>query len=115
MESTMFLLMFLGLLFGGMILVLVMGYLGTEEQRAREDREREAEAAISAESVAVLPSFFAELDPGASSPAHPAYSDRLLVDLETYVRAEQAVVTRFVNDPSFASLYRRADASLRAH
>jgi hypothetical protein len=112
MELSIVLWLLFGLLFGGMMLALTMGYLDAEEKRARESREREAEVAASAEVVAEMPRFFAKLQPKPSTTPRTALDERLLADLESYVRAEQAVVNLFVDDPSIDSLYRRAGSAV---
>lgn len=102
-----------GFLFGGLTLALVMGYLSTEEARAREVEQRADAARLSA---TVLParSFFVELYTEPRPAALSAFDDALLACVERHVKAEQALVTQFVHQPSIDTLYRQG-RGLRAN
>lgn len=114
MESTVVFWIFIGFVFGGIMLALVMGYLSIEEERSREEQTRAAQLRPAATAIAAVPRFFPEVDA-----AVPALAQRidptLLAELENYVRAEQAVVYQFVNEPSIDALYRQTGASVRYH
>ena len=109
MESTVFLAIFLAFLVGGMMLALVLGYQGTEDRRAAEERRRAADVVLANRGL------FAELDPRLASPTLAVFDDALLARVERHVREEQAFVTQFVDHPSIDSLYRQRDVSLRAN
>ena len=97
-------------LFGGMVLMLAMGY--SEAERAQQARARQA-AAARASAIVAVPSFFASVD-GAVTPAQTVFNDAMVNKLEHHVRLEQAVVAQFVHQPSVDNLYRRAGTSLHA-
>lgn len=109
MTSILVLSLLLAFVFGGMMLALVMGYMNTEQERAKQNARA---AAAAAERVASLPQFFR--DPNARQPT-TTEDDHLANDLvgqfEHYLQAEQAAVARFVNEPSIDNLYRRTPAS----
>lgn len=112
MASIIVLSLLLGLLFGGMMLALVMGYINTEQERAKESSRA---AAAAADRVAGLPQFF--WDPNAEQPTaeNEGVDDDLVGQFEDYLRKEQAAVVRFVNEPSLDNLYRRMPASPLIH
>lgn len=114
MEATIAFGLVLGFLFGGMMLALVMGYLSTEQARAKEEEEAQRHRLV-VRTAEAIPGFFAK-------PAHderpseiPGFDDALLARLESHVREEQALVSQFVHYPSIDSLYRKAPQSLRMH
>lgn len=112
MEWMIVFWLFMTFLFGAMMLGLFLGFRSTEESRAREQQEREAQEVLAAHAMAAMPRFFATLDakqPG-SSP-RVVFDDALLADVESYVRAEQTLVKQFVNDPSVDALYRQTSSS----
>jgi hypothetical protein len=115
MEATIVLVLLLGLVLGGMLLMLASGYVATEEARARQGNARYAEAARANEVLATS-GFFEGLDGNKISPPPlVAFDDALLAQLESHVRAEQAIVTQFVRYPSIDSLYRQGGPELRVH
>ena len=115
MEATFVFVLFLGFLLGGLMLILYMGYLSTEEARAQQERQHSVKTVRAREIAAEIPGFFAPLD-AARKPATPlAFDDALLARLESHVRAEQAIVTQFVRYPSIDSLYRQGGQELRVH
>jgi hypothetical protein len=105
----------LTLLFGGMMLALVMGYLETEKKREQEERARMTEAVPVGQAVASVPRFFADLDRVQSPPAPDTADDGYVSQLEGYLMAEQALVARFVKEPSIDNLYREASVSPVVH
>jgi hypothetical protein len=114
MEDTTALVLVLGALLVGLTLVLTMGYLNTEKERAEQARTREADAARRAATLVAEPGFFAP-SPGAPSPVTLGFDDALVGRLEDHVRLEQAIVAQFVHHPSIDNLYRRPDSALRVH
>jgi hypothetical protein len=111
MESALVVVV-VAVLFGGMVLMLAMGYQSSEAERARQARARQA-AAAGAPSIAALPGFFASAD-RSLAPSQPVFSEAMVNQLEHHVRLEQAVVAQFVHQPSVDNLYRRAGTSLHA-
>jgi hypothetical protein len=112
MEETIAFGLVLGLLVGGMTLALAMGYLSTEQARAKEEAERHRQVVRTAEAI---PSFFAKPVHDERPSEIPGFDDALLARLESHVREEQALVSQFVHYPSIDSLYRQAPQSLRMH
>jgi hypothetical protein len=98
---------FLALLFGGMMLALVMGYLSTEQRRAEGERQ----ASMAVQTAVPVPRFFAELGEEWQEPARDGPEDEFVDQIEGYLREEQALVARFVKDPSIDNLYRQVPAS----
>ena len=111
MESALVVVV-VAVLFGGMVLMLAMGYQNSEAERARQARARQA-AAARASAIVSVPSFFASAD-GAVPPSQSVFNDAMVNQLEHHVRLEQAVVAQFVHQPSVDNLYRRAGTSLHA-
>ena len=106
--------MLLTLLFGGGMLALVLGYLETEKTRARELAATMGAPAPAPEAVREH-RFFAALEEGAARVQPTAPSDELIHELETFLKTEQALAARFVNEPSIDNLYRHASASSSVH
>lgn len=95
--------------FAGIVLILTMGYLETEEKRAMEAKTRQAAPAQLAARVVALPRFFGPPQ-DATSPIAP-FDDSLVSRLENYVRLEQTMVAQFVDHPSVDNLYRHPDST----
>ena len=112
MESALVVVV-VAVLFGGMVLMLAMGYQSSEAERARQARARQVDAAARASAIAVAPGFFAPTDE-AVAPAQSVFNETMLNQLEHHVRLEQAVVAQFVHQPSVDNLYRRAATSLHS-
>ncbi len=112
MEAEIVFGLVLAFLVGGMTLALAMGYLSTEEARARKQTQSPAHVVRAAEAI---PSFFAKPDQGAPPSEMREFDEALLARIERHIREEQAVVSEFVEYPSIHSLYRRAPHALRAH
>lgn len=110
MEAMIALALVMGVVFGGMMLALVTGYLDSEKARAAE-RQQHDRVARAAEAI---PSFFARSDRG-ERPALSGFDEMLLARLESHVREEQALVNEFVHYPSIDSLYRQGPQALRMH
>ena len=106
---------FLTLLFGGMMLALVMGYMETEKKREQEKRARVTEAVPVGQAVAAVPRFFADLEQTPPPTLPDTADDAFVSQLELYLMAEQAVVARFVKEPSIDNLYREASVSPVVH
>ena len=94
MEATIVFALFLAFLMGGLTLIFYMGYQATEEVRARQGRELRADETVRVREIAAqMPGFFVPLDAG-RTPATPlAFDNAMLAQLESHVRAEQAIVT----------------------
>lgn len=115
MATTVVFGMFMALLFGGMMLALVMGYRSTEQARAREEAERQQASLATSATLAEIPRFFvdAPVEPATSSAEAP--HDEIIGQIESYLRAEHALVAKFVNDPSLENLYRQSGPSPMLH
>ena len=112
--DAMRLLGFIGIvLAGGVTMAFVLELLNSE--RADQRKECRVEKEGDAGSVAALPAFFAKVPVGTPLPATPGLDEALIALIEEHVRAEQAMVTRFVHYPSFDSLYRQAKPSPTLH
>jgi len=110
MGSTLVFWLFLTFLFGAGMLILLLGYRGIEEQRAR-DEQRQAEQLQAARDRVPAPRFFV-VQPATELPSTgPLLNDALLASLESYVRSEQALAAQFVDEPSIDSLYRQSAPS----
>lgn len=115
MATTFVFVLFLGFVFGGMMLMLAPAFLEAEKERARQEEERRAEAIRARQAAAAMPGFFAGFEATKVPPAPLAFDDALLAELERHVRAEQAIVTQFVRYPSIGSLYQQSDSSIHLH
>jgi hypothetical protein len=109
--DAMRLLGFIGIvLAGGVIMAFALEFLNTE-RRARGEHRR-VKVAPAVQSVTELPAFFAKLRHVDRAPAEAALDDALIALLEEHVRAERAMVTKFVHSPSLDSLYRQTTPTL---
>jgi hypothetical protein len=97
-----------------MTLMLAVGYLNTEKERAQQAKVHEAEAARRAEAVVAAPGFFAP-SPELAPPVSFVFDDALVNRLETHVRLEQALVAQFVHHPSIDNLYRKPGTPIHVH
>jgi hypothetical protein len=114
MSSTLILVLAASFLFGGMVLLLTMGYLETEQKRALEAQQQQAEAAQQPAAIVAMPGFFAA--PHANPPSTLVVFDDAMVNrLEHHVRLEQALVAQFVHHPSLDNLYRHQTTPVHAH
>ena len=111
MEAMIALALVMAVVFGGMTLALVTGYLSAEKARLAEQAQPPERVARTAEAI---PSFFARSD-RVERPGSMAFDEMLLARLESHVRAEQALVEDFVHYPSIDSLYRQGPQALRLH
>ena len=111
MEAMIALGLVMGVVFGGMTLALVSGYLSAERARTMERADGHGQLARTPESI---PSFFAPSD-RAERPGTTGFDELLLARLESHVRAEQALANEFLHYPSIHSLYRQAPPELRLH
>ena len=115
MEATVVISVFVAFIFGTAMLMLVMGYMSTEERRAQQEKERHVEVLPVVQAAADVPRFFATLDASRLPTARPAFDDALLAHLEDRLRSEQALVSQFVDEPSIANLYRQVDLPAAVH
>ena len=113
MESALVVVV-VAVLFGGMVLMLAMGYQNSEAERARQAKARQADAAASASAIVSVPGFFAPRRRGGHAILARVFNEAMVNQLEHHVRLEQAVVAQFVHQPSVDNLYRRAGTSLHA-
>jgi len=96
-------------LFGGMLLILILGARGIEAEREaarREARKARVDAAR-------IPRFFAVSQP--VQPQAIGNHDAFAAQLEQYLKAEQMLADQFVSQPSMENLYREADSRLISH
>lgn len=110
MEAMIALGVVMVVVFGGMGLALVSGYLSAEKARAARGSASRGQMTRVPQAI---PGFF--VMPGrAEWPLDmPAVDEALLARLETHVREEQALVSEFVLHPSIKSLYRQGPQALR--
>jgi hypothetical protein len=113
MEATLVVLV-VAVLFGGMVLMLAMGYQDSEAERSRQARAREADAAARTAAIVSVPGFFARSG-RAITPSNRVFDEAMVNRLEHHVRLEQAVVAQFVHHPSVDNLYRRSDMPSHVH
>ena len=107
--------------FGGIVLMLALGYQDTEQTREMQAKANQAAAsqrvAASKGAAAVqqapaagtVPGFFAPPQV-TQSPAMIAFNDALVSRLEHDLQLEQAIVAQFVHHPSLNTLYQRPSA-----
>jgi hypothetical protein len=113
MEAALVVLV-VAVLFGGMVLMLAMGYQGSEAERSRQARAREADAAARAAAMVAVPGFFARSG-RTITPSNRVFDEAMVNRLEHHVRLEQAVVAQFVHQPSVDNLYRRVGVPNHVH
>ncbi len=114
MEATTALVLVLGSLFVGITLLLALGYVDTEKERARQAAAREAGTAMPAAAMAAEPRFFASAQ-AVSAPPAVVFDDALVGKLEDHLRVEQALLAQFVHNPSIDNLYRQTGAAVHVH
>ncbi len=87
------------LMLGPLLVILTVGYLNTEAERAKQAQEAEQQ-------VAQEPGFFAR--PGVEAPvgAPQTVGDAIVAEIQTYLATEQAMVDEFVSRPSLEGLHR---------
>jgi hypothetical protein len=105
---------FIGIvLAGGVLMAFILEFLNTERHDANKERRLEVEPAV--RSVATLPAFFAKPQTDTPAQAVTGLDEALIAFIEEHIRAEQAMVTKFVHFPSLDSLYRQAKPSPTLH
>lgn len=105
---------FIGIvLAGGVLMALMLELLNIEGHDAGEKRRVDVNPAV--RSIAELPAFFAKRQTSEHPPVRPVSDDALIAFLEEHMRAEHAMVTKFVHLPSLDSLYRPAKPSPTLH
>ena len=101
--------------FGGIVLMLALGYQDTEQTREMQAKANQAAASQRAAAVqqapaaGTVPGFFAPPQV-TQSPAMIAFNDALVSRLEHDLQLEQAIVAQFVHHPSLNTLYQRPSA-----
>jgi hypothetical protein len=114
MSSTLILILAASFLFGGMVLMLSMGYVESERKRALEAQQIEVAASRQPAAIVAMPGFFAT--PQAAAPSTlVVFDDALVTRLENHVRLEQALVAQFVHHPSVDNLYRHPSPTVHVH
>lgn len=91
---------------GGVVMAVIWQFLNADLS-ALEARKRSVDVDPAVQSAAMLPAFFANLQTPERRLADPTFDDTMIAFLESYVKAEQAMVSKFVHLPSVDSLYRR--------
>lgn len=114
MVTTIVIVLAASFLFGGMVLMLAMGYQDTEQKRAVQAKARQAEAIQQAAAMVALPGFFAPPQT-AQPPTMIAFDDALVNRLEHHIRLEQVLVAQFVHHPSLDNLYRHPTTPVHMH
>ena len=115
MEAMRFLGFVAIVLAGGVIMAIVWQFLNTERGAELEARKRGMEVESGVQSVATLPAFFATLQTREHPLGNPKFDDTVIAFLESHVKAEQAMVRKFVQLPSVDSLYRRTQSPRTMH
>lgn len=100
----------LAVVFGGLILALVAGYVETEERRASQSPNGSEAARFPA--LPAEPRFFAAPPNRQASTAE--LDEALLSRLQQHVSAEQDLVSQFLREPSVDGLYRRTNSPRHA-
>ena len=114
MSTTIIIVLAAGFLFGGMVLMLALAYLDTEQKRALQASERQPDTLPQAAAIVALPGFFSSPQV-ARAPTTIVFDDALVDRLELHVRLEQTQVAQFVHHPSLDNLYRRPPATVHVH
>ena len=113
MDAMRFLGFIVIVLAGGVTMAFMLELLSTEGRDVEKERRVEADPA--ARSIAELPAFFAKPQTTEHLPVRPASEDPVIAFLEAHVRAEHAMVTKFVHLPSLDSLYRQPKSPSIVH
>jgi hypothetical protein len=103
-----------GVLFGGMVLMLTMGFLNAERERAQQAKAGDAVTARRPATLVTVPGFFSRPERAMES-LDIIFDDDLVNRIEHHVRLEQAVVAQFVHHPSVDNLYRESGAPVHIH
>jgi len=103
-----------GVLFGGMVLMLTMGFLNAERERTLQAQAQEAAAVRRPAAMITIPGFFSRPERAMES-LNVVFDDELVNRIEHHVRLEQAVVAQFVHHPSVDNLYRESGAPVHVH
>ena len=95
--------------FGGMLLIVLLGARGVEEElKARARQENDLCTA-----AARIPAFFFANQPAGSELGRR--DEALIGRLQQYLEAEQLLADEFVLQPSIESLYRESGRRLTVH
>ena len=95
--------------FGGMLLIVVLGARGIEDElKARAHQENEVRAV-----AARIPGFFFANQPAGGELGRQ--DEALIGRLQQYLEAEQLLADEFVLQPSIESLYRESGRRLTIH
>lgn len=89
-------------MFGGLVLIVVLGASGVQEElekRAHQEPDARTRAAA-------IPRFFVVTQPGEVREGH--LDEALVGQLQQYLDDEQTLAAEFVSQPSLESLYRES-------
>jgi len=115
MDAMRFLGFIAIVLAGGVVMAVVWQFLNAERRPELEARQRRVEVESGIQSVATLPAFFATPRTREHPLGDPNFDETVIAFLESHVRAEQAMVSKFVHLPSVDSLYRRTQTPPTMH
>lgn len=115
MDAMRFFGFILAVVVGGVMMALILEFLNPDRLDVQTEGKRRVDVEPAVQSVATLPAFFATLQANEGPPAVAGFDDALLAFLQNHVKAEQAMVTKFVLFPSVDNLYRQARPSPRVH
>lgn len=102
MDSAIPLLLFLAFLFGGVVLILLMGYWSRDQER----EDAAVEASLANETLLELPpAFFEKLAPAERKVLAAAVDDAIIEGVERFLRQEEAVAKSFAAEPSIERLH----------
>ena len=114
MPTTLIIVLAASFLFGGMVLILALGYKDAEQNRTMQADASQSEAVQQAAAAVALPGFFAPLK--AVQPlTMSAFDDAQVSRLENHIRLEQALAAQFVHHPSLDNLYRHPTPPVHMH
>lgn len=110
MDSAIPLLLFLAFLFGGVVLILLMGYWSLDQDR----EDAVVEASLANEALLELPpALFQKLAPEERRVLAEAVDDAIVDGVERFLRQEEAVAQSFVAEPSIERLHDTSDRERR--
>lgn len=115
MDALRFLGFIAIVLASGVVMAVVWQFLNVEPRPELEARKRRMEVESGVQSVATLPAFFATQRTREHPLGDAKFDEAVIAFLESHVRAEQAMVSKFVHLPSVDSLYRRTQSPPTMH
>ena len=115
MDAMRFLTFIAIVLAGGVVMAIIWQSLNTGRGAELEARKHSVDVESGVGSVATLPAFFATLQTREHPMGDAKFDDTMIAFLESHVKAEQAMVRKFVHLPSVDSLYRRTQSPPTMH